>query len=1047
MPEGKRFLSLLGSILVLIGVGLWSYKFQRIHFQTRTVSGPVQPSATRPALRKDSASNSSAPLQNSSGLAYSPTVSVTEPAFLHFNHWVEKFLNASAADQVQMENEGIRFAEERRGKMLDLIQTHPARALELAFPRTQRLLLPASILALMETPVEGRGDLAVLGVLARPGETVTPVIRKATIGNVTYDAYVYGRRLGEPTRTNLALNGIALENSLALDEYPARTLGKDEVISLATSGVLAPDAICRVSGQLAANLADETVLSLDDEIIPLCSHAHAQRLKEELAAAESANGYFAEASLPGTAASAYTEGTKKLLLLRVDFSDKVGGPFTLTTASNLVNGLNSFYREMSYQKAGFGAIGDGSDVTPVLRMPQTAAYYGANDASILRTDARNAAATAGYILKNFDFDLTCFANISGFNFSGLGYVGAPGVWINGSSAVGVAAHELGHNFGLNHANFWDTSGQSIIGSGASVEYGDKFDTMGNAVAGSTHFNARYKSYLNWLTSSDVKTISQSGTYRVAAHDDPAGTGIRALKIARNSATNYWLEYRTHFAGNKWLPEGIGIRGAGNGNQSALLLDTTPGSANAQLDSPLRIGRTFSDFAAGIHITPIAKGGTIPESLDVVVNKGFFATNLPPLILVEALRTNSSINVPLTFSVAATDPNGDSLAYSWDFGDGAFGSNSVNATHAWTTSGDFVVNCTVSDMKGGLASQSTVVRIGTPSTYTLSGRVLLGSNPLEGVRIFVTSTRQAYSDSNGRYYITELPAGSYIVQASRDGYLFSGSGFENPVSVGPSRAGIDFFALSSNAQTADSLIEQGSGWEYLDDGTDQGTAWHNLTFDDTPWKTGIAPLGYGDSSDKTTIQFGPSSNNKFVTTYFRKKFNVDDRQSLLGLTLGLRRDDGAVVFLNNHEVFRSNMPSGTYNYLTLAQTSVGGTDETTFFEQPIDPANLINGGNIMAVEIHQASRTSSDIVFDLRLTGISSNELPPPKLAWETINGSLKILWPDGPVLWTLFGNSTLEDSSGWSAVTAATLLLNGQRSLTVPIEGDSFQFFRLQRVP
>ena len=62
------------------------------------------------------------------------------------------------------------------------------------------------------------------------------------------------------------------------------------------------------------------------------------------------------------------------------------------------------------------------------------------------------------------------------------------------------------------------AGQSVIGSGTAVEYGDKFDTMGSANAGSKHFNARYKNFLNWLTSADVTNVAQSGTYRLFAHD-------------------------------------------------------------------------------------------------------------------------------------------------------------------------------------------------------------------------------------------------------------------------------------------------------------------------------------------------------------------------------------------------------------------------------------------------------------------------------------------------------------------------------------------------
>jgi len=484
----------------------------------------------------------------------------------------------------------------------------------------------------------------------------------------------------------------------------------------------------------------------------------------------------------------------------VDFSDLAGASFSDTTGASLISGLNSFYSEMSYGKTGFVPAGSGSDVSPVFRMPQTASWYGTNNAyNQLRTDARSAATTAGYVLSSYNLDVTCMGAVPGFGWSGLAYVGSAGAWIRNSSSTGVTAHELGHNYGLNHANFWDTSGQSVIGTGTSVEYGDSLDTMGAASAGNNHFNARYKSYLNWLSATDVMTVTASGTYRLYAHDVANATGLRGLRIVKNSTTNYWVEFRQKFTGNKWLMNGAGLRWAQNGNQKSLLLDTTPGSSNAKNDSALVIGRTFSDFASAIHITPIGKGGTSPESLDVVINLGTFSGNGPPTVTVLAGATSASTGATLNFTANAADANGDPLAYYWDFGDGNFGSNSPGAAKSWSAAGEYVVRCTVTDMKGGTASDSVIVTIGSPTTYRISGHVTLpDGTPLQDARLYVSSTRQTYSDSDGTYSLVGLPAGTYTVSASLENYSFVSSGFTNPVSVGPSKTDNNFVASFSTS---------------------------------------------------------------------------------------------------------------------------------------------------------------------------------------------------------------------------------------------------------
>ena len=189
----------------------------------------------------------------------------------------------------------------------------------------------------------------------------------------------------------------------------------------------------------------------------------------------------------------------------------------------------------------------------------------------------------------------------------------------------------------------------------------------------------------------------------------------------------------------------------------------------------------------------------------------------------------------------------------------------------------------------------------------------------------------------------------------------------------------------SATTTSTLVAKGSVWKYKDDNSDQGTAWEALGFNDNTWASGPAELGYGDGDEATVVNSGPD-NNHYTTTYFRSTFSITNLSQLLSLNLSLVRDDGAVVYINGQEVWRSNMPSGTINYQTPSATIVGGSDESTFFSptDPIPTSMLINGTNEIAVEIHQSGPTSSDISFNLQLTATFADSDAALKLNGPTI---------------------------------------------------------------
>lgn len=168
-----------------------------------------------------------------------------------------------------------------------------------------------------------------------------------------------------------------------------------------------------------------------------------------------------------------------------------------------------------------------------------------------------------------------------------------------------------------------------------------------------------------------------------------------------------------------------------------------------------------------------------------------------------------------------------------------------------------------------------------------------------------------------------------------------------------------------------LVPPGATWKYLDDGSDQGTAWTAIGFADSTWATGNTQLGYGDGDEVTVVGFGPNGQAKYPTTYFRHDFQVVNPGSITELRLHLLDDDGSIVYLNGVEVVRNNMPAGTIDFMTLA-ASGAGHEEDNWSTFVLNPAQLVVGTNQLAVEVHQASVESSDLSFDCELT-----ELPLP----------------------------------------------------------------------
>jgi len=239
-----------------------------------------------------------------------------------------------------------------------------------------------------------------------------------------------------------------------------------------------------------------------------------------------------------------------------------------------------------------------------------------------------------------------------------------------------------------------------------------------------------------------------------------------------------------------------------------------------------------------------------------------------------------------------------------------------------------------------------------------------------------------------------------------------------------------------------LVAAGSVWKYNDSGADLGTAWREPGFDDSGWASGPGQLGYGDFDEATVVSYGPNPDQKPITTYFRRAFAVDDPARFATLLLRLLRDDGAVVYLNGVEVFRSNMPTGPVTFLTLASGAVtGGAESTNFYPATVDPALLVPGTNVLAVEVHQHSPTSSDLSFDLELLAFPPGALP--RLGIAASGGAVTVSWPAWATGFLLHSTAGLGRNEQWSLETNPVWVVNGRAEVVLPAVG-SGRFFRLQ---
>ncbi len=176
------------------------------------------------------------------------------------------------------------------------------------------------------------------------------------------------------------------------------------------------------------------------------------------------------------------------------------------------------------------------------------------------------------------------------------------------------------------------------------------------------------------------------------------------------------------------------------------------------------------------------------------------------------------------------------------------------------------------------------------------------------------------------------------------------------------------------------------WKYFLGNSSPGSDWNSSTFNDQSWNSGQGGFGYGDNDDNTQVPVN------LISIYLRKVFTINDLSEITHLLFHADYDDGFVAYLNGIEIMRSNN-FNTYfpNHNTTTNSDheavlySGGIPESKFFSKEDIGDLLVQGDNLLAIQVHNAGSNSSDMTSNFFLSAgvVSSNFNFQPLPSWIT----------------------------------------------------------------
>jgi hypothetical protein len=669
-------------------------------------------------------------------------------AITPFRRWLDEVNRGQPADF----REGLTLAVARRKALHTLIQRDPESALRQRIPALQRTRLPAAIAGELETLVDTFSQFEVIAVCGRDTGTVE---RFATVGGRRLAVHTYGARVRTVSQEKLPTHGIAIDDQLALAAEPYRLPDTEESLGALDT-----------ARQVQAYVGDAVrAFSSVDELTTWGTRQTA-----------------AELQLPSVF------GERTLLFLKIDFADAPGAAFTDQVIATSMAEADRFHRVQSAERTSFKT----TILPTVLRSAKLKSFYNADPSSSSPLHVEATALARQYDAANgnsgtynpdrYQHVVVLFTSLSSFDFAGSASAPGKRVNLNGNVGAAVIAHELGHNLGLRHGHAWKPTGSSPIQPAEHVEYGDPFDVMGSAYnTTSGHFSVPKKRALNYITDENVQTIGVTGSYRLYRHDATIGTNTVALKIDAGSAYDYWLEYRRDVAPDlsgyaKGVMNGVLLHWnkvpsfTQAGAPGTYLLDMSPGSAGGMNDSALVVGQSFYDPSYKIRLTPLQTGSSAQgDWIDVAISLGDRPANRPPTLQSVGTEATAFARAAVNLTATSSDPDGDTVLYQWDMGDGIpVYTTGSKLSYQWSKGGAFPVTVRAFDIYGGETRQTFNITVRDP--LDAWDRI---STP------GLTEHLRAVCFGLGKF----VAVGAYVSAASVDGKVWSRSTSGNSIFYG------------------------------------------------------------------------------------------------------------------------------------------------------------------------------------------------------------------------------------------------------------------------